>query len=943
MKKYLLLIFLSAFFLTELSSQTVTGMHVRKQGWKVVEGPFSNVIYPLGLDSQAIAITNNITYLNTEKNRSVGTKTKKLNLILNNRLAVSNGFVGFFPYRSEFFTVPYQNIAALGTVNWLDLLSIHEYRHAMQNANSLHGLSKLGYWLGGENFWIYLSRVSLPNWYYEGDAVIQETALTEQGRGRNPSFSVDQRAIANEGLTYRYHKIRNGSFKDLVPDHYRWGYTMLTHLRNEKGNDIPGKILKDGSSYKHVFYPYSRAMKSNSGFTTKTLYKESWEASKQVWDERLKSKELIETNALTETDLKTVTHYHFPKSNSNGELYASYDSYKETSFIAKVSNGEIHKIVNQGNNIDFFFDVHKNKFVWTEYRLNGRRSNETFNDIVVYDQESKKRNRISKKGKFYSPIFSADGQKLFALEVGLDLVFSIVEMDLDGENKKVIKRLDASEFPARLTHIEEKGLAFIIKKDHQVAIWSIDLNSKEMKQLSPWTHHNIDAPFYHDNSVYFSSSFNQIDNIYSVAIDGSQTVKQLSSVPLGAYDPSLSADGSTLYFTEKIFNGNKVSSMPKEKWLNKTINIVEPVNQQWRDKVAAEAEGGNIFNNVPAAEVTIKDYKSPFKGLNIYSWSISPDQVEPTLELLASNYLMDFHVTGSVGYNTNEESSLYLAQVDYARHFPVLSAVAGQRYRETDILGIDDSLINQSYIETMFGGEITIPLAWNLSNYNAVFNTTAFYNHIVTSNRKIDDNKIDNFDFGLIGGNILASFKRRTAAQNIDSKFGIQLGLSYFDAVEEKYDNEKIVAETRLFLPGLSKNHTLQIRGAYQKEPLTNGYQLSDNFQYSRGFKAPVVDEFRLVSFNYGLPFVYPDWGFWGLSYFKRIRLNAFFDYGEGDFNRTNSIHYYSSVGGELIFDNVLGNLLNLSFGIRGSSLLTDDPEEPDNDFVPGFFVAGSF
>ena len=116
------------------------------------------------------------------------------------------------------------------------------------------------------------SVLSVPNWYMEGDAVITETALTESGRGRAPFFMREYRALSYANIQYNYQKMRNGSYKSLLPDHYRLGYMMLSHARKEKGNDIIATVLKEGSAYKGIFYPFSNAMKRNTGYSTTKLY-----------------------------------------------------------------------------------------------------------------------------------------------------------------------------------------------------------------------------------------------------------------------------------------------------------------------------------------------------------------------------------------------------------------------------------------------------------------------------------------------------------------------------------------------------------------------------------------------------------------------------------------------------------------------------------------------
>ncbi|MBK7098847.1 MAG: hypothetical protein IPH58_11415 [Sphingobacteriales bacterium] len=59
----------------------------------------------------------------------------------------------------------------------------------MQQYNNFYkGLSKVGYFLFGQEGYALAVNAAIPNWFYEGDAVFQETALSAQGRGRMPTF-----------------------------------------------------------------------------------------------------------------------------------------------------------------------------------------------------------------------------------------------------------------------------------------------------------------------------------------------------------------------------------------------------------------------------------------------------------------------------------------------------------------------------------------------------------------------------------------------------------------------------------------------------------------------------------------------------------------------------------------------------------------------------------
>jgi hypothetical protein len=154
-----------------------------------------------------------------------------LDLILNNQGIISNGYVTLSPFRSEFYTTPMQDGFSLGTKPWLDLLSVHEYRHALQYSNMNQGYTRLAHWLFGDTGWGTMMTITTPGWFFEGDAVAAETALTDQGRGRMPSFLQQSKSILLNDREYSYMKARNGSLRDRVPDEYELGYLLCSFGR----------------------------------------------------------------------------------------------------------------------------------------------------------------------------------------------------------------------------------------------------------------------------------------------------------------------------------------------------------------------------------------------------------------------------------------------------------------------------------------------------------------------------------------------------------------------------------------------------------------------------------------------------------------------------------------------------------------------------------------
>jgi hypothetical protein len=177
--------------------------------WKQINTSASRVIFPEGLDSVAKRITNIISFINEPTENTIGKKSKKINIVLQNQTTISNGYVGLGPFRSEFYLTPDQNSFSLGSLPWPDQLTIHEFRHVQQYNNFNVGLSKIMRTVFGEEGQILANNTAVPNWFFEGDAVFNETNLSKQGRGSLPSFFEGYRALWQAGKKYSWMKLRN--------------------------------------------------------------------------------------------------------------------------------------------------------------------------------------------------------------------------------------------------------------------------------------------------------------------------------------------------------------------------------------------------------------------------------------------------------------------------------------------------------------------------------------------------------------------------------------------------------------------------------------------------------------------------------------------------------------------------------------------------------------
>src|SRR5258706_3644262 len=271
---YSFLVFFSLVSVNDLFSQRFAGSPPSIK-WKRIDTDTARIIFPDGLDSQAQRVSSLVHYLASQKPIALGGKLYKINIVLQNQTTIANAYVGLGPFRSEFYLNPPPNNFDEGTLPWSDQLAIHEYRHVQQFNNFRTGLSKLMYVLFGQEGFSLAINASIPDWFYEGDAVYNETILSKQGRGRIPFFLNAYPSLWKAGKNYSWMKLRNGSLKDYVPNHYYLGYLLVNYGREKYGLDFWSKVTADAAAFNGLLYPFQHAVKKYAEVSYETFSEEA--------------------------------------------------------------------------------------------------------------------------------------------------------------------------------------------------------------------------------------------------------------------------------------------------------------------------------------------------------------------------------------------------------------------------------------------------------------------------------------------------------------------------------------------------------------------------------------------------------------------------------------------------------------------------------------------
>ncbi|MEN7550393.1 hypothetical protein AAG747_20915 [Rapidithrix thailandica] len=939
------------------------GLNPLSLKWKQINTEKVQVVFPEGAETQGQRVVN-IVHALYDQTGSIGDKNGKVSIFLHNRTTVSNGFVAMSPFRSELYLSPPQ-FSFLGTGNWLDLLTIHEYRHVQQNFNSRKGLSKLFYYTFGQNGWAFARAVALPRWFSEGDAVAMETALSHAGRGRAPQFDMEYRALLLNGKKYGYEKASAGSLKDFVPNHYNLGYYLTTYARREYGDEVWSKVVDGASRYKGLFYPLSHTLKKHTGLRTPQLYRATMEALETQWKEELNALNLTSSTPFNQKKKRTFTSYTLPVYLSNDRLLVEKDAFNEIRRFYQIDReGNEQALTAPGINIESnrTLSYAKGKITWAEIAYDERWANQSFSIIKTYDLQTGKKQKLTLQSRLFSPALSPDASQIAAVEVQEGSRYTL--QLLDAQTGKVQKSLPNPDnlFFIHPAWMEDGQHVLVIAQqaDGKQALMNVNIQTAQTERLTPFSHEQLSFPMHRGGYVYFSGAQTGIFNIFAFSLESRQ-LYQVTSTRLGAFHPTVSPDGKKLAYSEFTEQGYDIKEMPlsPEEWKSYQSSLTSSIDFY---KPLVEQEGGNETISNAEESFEVKKY-SKLSGL-IYPHSLQPFFFHPdySLELQFKNKFSTLQ--GAVGYqyNTNEESGGFYGNVAYGGWYPVLEAgfeYQNERNRDFPFLGEGTDgngepfaglgVYSKEWKENDYYVGVTLPFNLTSGNHFGSLLLQGKYHTIETDYKDINarfnqrEHRLRSGTFQALDFRLRFSRQQITATQHILPRFRQTLELEYKKTLQTEQNQGQVFRGTvGLYFPGLAKTHNLYLTGGYQKENFTDPYKFRNGFFYPRGYGSLWHDEIYRLSTNYTLPLWYPDVAIGSLAFIKRIYTNFFFDYSQATIhniqaadlpNNTENFknpegfilgfdEQYRSVGVEIGFDFRALRLIDLGLGARYSYIL---------------------
>lgn len=888
--------------------------------WRQVSIPAAKIIFPAGMDSAGLRVADIIKRMNTAILPTIGNKQKQISIVLQNQTTITNGYVGLAPYRSEFYLTPEQNNMELGSLAWPDQLAIHEFRHVQQYNNFNVGLSKVAGFVFGEAGRAIANSLAIPDWFFEGDAVFNETLVSPQGRGRLPDFLNGYRALWSAGKNYSWIKLRNGSYQDFVPNWYPTGYMLVAYGREKYGNQFWKNVTNDAASFDGSFYPLQKAIKKYSGETFKQFRTNGLNYFKNQF-----STDKLPQYPLNQSLNKTahfIADQEYPAYVNESTLVYMKTAYNHRPIFVINEGGREKKIAVKSVSLDNYFNYGNGKIVYASYRPDMRWSYRDYSELQILDIQTGKEHQLTKRSKYFSPSFSADGKTIVAVQVAASGKgeLHILSAD-DGKLLTAKSNKEGVFYTFPKFYGDDKIVSAVRNREGKMSLALIDIKSGAVKYLLPFSFQPISFPTVNGDNVYFTATSGIYDRIFMLNISTGK-LYQLNKVTANQYQPAITSN--KVAWTEQTAFGYRIQQIENNpaQWSEIPANLPGGL-PDFNISALKTDSNADILTTVTNQPLPITKYNKAYHLFNFHS--LVPEFSDPnyTLSLVGQNILNTFQSQLSFNYNRDEGYKQFGFDAVYGALFPYVTAGYNYTLDRRGLYNGNHIYWNES---DLYSG-LRVPL--NLSRSRQLTGLTIgsdlHYNQ--TTFQQPYQITFKDRSYTYLNNYIILNTHIQQAKQNIYPRLGQTLTINYKSAING-LNARQFFASGTFYLPGLSANHNLVINAAYQQKAKGSVINFSNNFPYSRGYTAENLYQLDKIGVNYHFPIVYPDGGVANTVYFLRIRGNLFYDYTHVNDFYTNGITFkadFKSTGAEIYFDTKIFNQQSITIGIRYSRLLDRD------------------
>lgn len=854
----------------------------------------------------------------------------KLPIVMQPQNFASNGLVMLAPKRMELMVTP--NIDAFSEP-WLKQLATHEYRHAVQFSNLNRGVIKaLSYIFGQQGSLV--GGAFLPLWLMEGDATLAETQFSSYGRGLQPSFSIEYRAMIDQIDGVRAAKIDKwfcGSYRDYVPDHYKLGYQIATYGYSRYHTNIWDNVANYSTKYPFLIFTTKIALAKYYDTSVNHLFRDTFHDLSKFWSSQPRQSN---SSTVVQTPITSYTTYSGLMAVNDSTVVALKEDLDRTQRFVEINmntadertllrTGKISTPPTLGSNGRIYWSEYRTSTLW-DLRVNSQlcyfdylpqnkgveasKADRSYKSHIVSDQT---------RTVFPTPLPSGD---LAVVTYDYRGYYSITRLDKEFKNATTLCTLPDT--------ISVHGMAYDDKTDALYYIGLSDcgmwIGSLDMNPTLQHPTHIVKSPAYitmsrlraQDGKLYYHSIESGLDEVHMYDIAEAREYR-ISRSTYGSFDPAPMPTGNHIAMTTYDVKGYKLAtqSICADSLLEVTPsrlpqNTINPPLVKW--------DVPNIDSVIVDSVTTnpVKRYRKGLHLINVHSWApiaFDPQGVigERGVDINVGATIMSQNLLNSafthLSYAWTEHGSSIRGGFTYNGFAPKIEVNAEY--------GIGGQLIG---IHDKFLGEVVLPRSSNYFDissriYLPLMLSSGYKMRLLQPSLSLSHNNAlmynpssEQFEHSLqkMTASIQYIENVRMTQRDVQPRWGYALKASTTINPFNSTFSDLWSFYARAYLPGIGLHDGITLRTAYQWQDIRTGMNAFRQKElFPRGARYDFTPtRYGAASFDYQLPLWCPDMGINSIIYFKRIRGKFGVDAARYRTVRGTVSNIYS-YGCELIFD----------------------------------------
>jgi len=843
--------------------------------WSELRHDSLRVIYPAGLDSTAYRVAGRMLQLARLDPVTRAGRFNRVPVLLQPYTNLSNGYVALGPFRSELYLQPSERIFDLGSYDWTDILSLHEFRHVQQVNAANHGISHVVKAVTGELGFNIAYDLAIPAWFREGNAVYTETKWTAQGRGRLSRFLLPFYERIMTGEPWRFHLALRGSYREMTPDRYALGFLMQMYGNEVFGEKAWDTIMREAARLGNPVNAFGARIKARSGHWQGGLYRHAiqWvgDRYRQFSEAPLTYAEIpVSSKYRRAGKRKPFVEYTYPAFDTDGTLYAAVRTFDHIATISRIdSTGRLRRIRALGRKEDGQFDVRNGIFAWSELRYDPRWQRKDRNVLVLYDSHTRKKRTFRPDKGYFMPSFDADGSRVAVLHTDARGRHSIRILDSStGDILRVLESPDNEYFGYPTFTPDGDHLVTAVRmKDGRMALVRFDLDSGWRDPLTEPSFGVIGRPVIRGDEVYFTAGFDRLDQVYALSLPG-RTLARISGGQRAHYDPAVDPKTGALLASEYRLEGNRLVYLPGEEE-SRTEAFVQDT-ARWFD-FPARPQNEEALPSLP--EASVSRYRAWQGAIRPHSFFVQA--LDPTWRFMVRSDNLLNTVSTAAGMELNRKVNSFgpfvTARISYL--FPEILLAARQTYRT--IRYADGSRLRTTNTKGSLGFRVPVRLTeggWDIAA------ATQLTYHIGDVRRRLDAELPEHagFDYSELGFSFIRAMRR--AYRQAEPRWAQRLDFVAAQQVA-KTPVSQVYVSAALAVPGFVATHFCILNGEFVRQrDIGSVVTIGSRFEGARGFTQVDGREQYAVGLTYGFPLAYPDFGLGSVLYLRRIRMQPFVD-----------------------------------------------------------------